>query len=89
MSPRMAAGARVGVGVMRGGGDFAQFKKEISKLLGFSVYWFLGSKVSWFLGFVVSKFQSLKVSMIPYYHNFHLMFVQDVDPMFKLCLKSN
>ena len=49
MSPKRGAGAAVGVGLLRDGGDSLTSK-------GFLVPWFLGLKVSWFFGLLVVWF---------------------------------
>ena len=51
VSPKRGAGARLGVGMLRGGGFPSM---EINKLLGFLVF---GFNVSWFLGFGISEFR--------------------------------
>ena len=50
--PKREAGAWVGVGTLRGGGD--SLKKKIKKFVGFLVPWFLSVLASKFLGFLAS-----------------------------------
>ena len=64
---KRGAGARVGVGMLRGGGDSLIEKFQsclvaclISRFLGFLVPWFLGFLLSWFRRFLASSFPSFK-----------------------------
>ena len=57
----------------------------VSELLSFLVYRFLGFLVSELIGFKVSWFQSFKVSMVPYYQNAISFFLEDIDPISKIC----
>ena len=99
MPPRGWSGAGVGVGMLRGAGDFPYLNILVSWFLVFLVSWFaaswflaswfLGSLVSNFLGFKASWFLGFKISKFqrfndPMLPNSHLMFLVNIDLISKI-----
>ena len=63
--PRGWSGARVGVGMLRGGRAFPWL--TITRFQSVLVSWLLGFKVSWFQSFKVSKSQWSRITKIPFH----------------------
>ena len=89
MSPKRGAGARVGVGILRGRGILSI---EIERFQSLSVSWFLRFLgflhffVSWCLRFNVPKFQKVHFmlgggNLDPILPDVHSWFLKDIDTM--------